>query len=305
MPRVVTYDQLFRPPTEVQPLSASAVGDVLRHAFGLTAWKRYGQSRWALRANPSSGNLHPTEAYVVCGVMPGLADSAAVYHYAPDRHVLEQRCQFDTDAWLSVCAGRQDLLLVALTSIHWREAWKYGERAFRYCQHDLGHAIGAVGVSAAMAGWRTTVLPGWPHRSIAALTGVDRDDDFVEAEREEPGCVMAISVSDSANVPWDGGRRLAEAVQAGRWSGRASQLSEDHVAWTFIDEIARVTEGQEGQEGEARGEGRTGGKGRGQRAEGRTAGSTRERSCFNAEVPWLSTATRRWPGRPSFACCRA
>src|SRR6188472_333130 len=45
VPHVVTYDQLFRPPTEVQPLSASAVGDVLRHAFGLTAWKRYGQSR--------------------------------------------------------------------------------------------------------------------------------------------------------------------------------------------------------------------------------------------------------------------
>ena len=26
------------------------------------------------------------------------------------------------------------VMLVALTSIHWREAWKYGERAFRYCQ---------------------------------------------------------------------------------------------------------------------------------------------------------------------------
>jgi SagB-type dehydrogenase family enzyme len=244
VPHVVTYDQLFRPPTEVQPLSASAVGDVLRHAFGLTAWKRYGQSRWALRANPSSGNLHPTEAYVVCGALPGLADSAAVYHYAPDRHVVEQRCAFDTDAWLSVCGGRGDILLVALTSIHWREAWKYGERAFRYCQHDLGHAIAAVGVSAAMAGWRATVLPGWSHRSIAALTGVDRDGDFAEAEREEPGCVMAIAASDSANVPSDEGRRLADAVQVGRWSGRASQLSEDHVAWTFIDESARVTETQ-------------------------------------------------------------
>ena len=40
--------------------------------------------------------------------------------------------------------GDDDAWLVALTSIHWREAWKYGERAFRYCQHDLGHAIAAV-----------------------------------------------------------------------------------------------------------------------------------------------------------------
>ena len=40
-------------------------------------------------------------------------------------------------------------------------------------------------------------------------------------------------------------RRVGEAMRArracaaGEWSGRASQLSEDHVQWTFIDEIAR------------------------------------------------------------------
>ena len=33
-----------------------------------------------------------------------------------------------------------------------------------------------------------------------------------------------------------------DAVRRGRWSGRASQLSEDHVQWTFIDDIARATE---------------------------------------------------------------
>ena len=31
------------------------------------AWKQYGASRWALRVNPSSGNLHPTEAWIVRG----------------------------------------------------------------------------------------------------------------------------------------------------------------------------------------------------------------------------------------------
>ena len=47
------------------------VGDVLRHALGLSAWKQFGASRWALRVNPSSGNLHPTEAYVVAGAATG------------------------------------------------------------------------------------------------------------------------------------------------------------------------------------------------------------------------------------------
>src|SRR5207244_7423078 len=110
------------------------------HALGLSAWKQYGESRWSLRVNPSSGNLHPTESYVVTGPMAGTTDTPGVYHYAAERHSLERRCAFAHEAW----AAPPDTMLIALTSIHWREAWKYGERAFRYCQHDLGHAIAAV-----------------------------------------------------------------------------------------------------------------------------------------------------------------
>ena len=68
------------------------VGDILRHALGLSAWKQFGASRWSLRVNPSSGNLHPTEAYVIAGPAPGPGDAPGVYHYAPDRHALERRC---------------------------------------------------------------------------------------------------------------------------------------------------------------------------------------------------------------------
>jgi SagB-type dehydrogenase family enzyme len=241
VPCPATYDQMFDLDTASRPLSAATVGDVLRHALGLSAWKRFDRSRWSLRVNPSSGNLHPTEAYLVCGAVPGLSDHPAVYHYASDRHVLELRCAFDERAWLAACAGRADLLLVALTSIHWREAWKYGERAFRYCQHDLGHAMAAVGMAAALVGWRTAPRPAWSHPAIAALTGIDRDEDFVEAEREEPGCVLAIAPSHRTVGVTEDGDRLVDAVRNGRWSGRASQLSEDHVDWSFIDEIARDT----------------------------------------------------------------
>ena len=31
--------------------------------------------------------------------------------------------------------------MIGLTSIFWREAWKYRDRAYRYCCHDLGHAM--------------------------------------------------------------------------------------------------------------------------------------------------------------------
>ena len=159
-------------------LDLDSLGEFLRCAMGLSAWKQYGTARWALRVNPSSGNLHPTEAYVVW--------EGGVCHYAPREHVLETRCALPSDAWEEVSRTRPNGFLVALTSIHWREAWKYGERAFRYCQHDVGHAIGALRVSAELLGWQLTLLPRWPDAAIAALTGVDRDDDFVVAEREEP-----------------------------------------------------------------------------------------------------------------------
>jgi SagB-type dehydrogenase family enzyme len=237
-----TYDELLcgdAVEARAAPITAAAVGDVLRHALGLSAWKQFREARWSLRVNPSSGNLHPTEAYVVTGAIEGLSRAPSVFHYAADRHALERRCEFDEASWGGTPNGAW---LVALTSIHWRESWKYGERAFRYCQHDLGHAVAALRLAAALVGWRAVLLPEWPQRDIAALTGIDRDEDFVEAEREEPGCLLAIATGDASEGIYGDRTLIVDAVRNGRWSGRASQLSEDHVQWSFIDEIARATE---------------------------------------------------------------
>ena len=219
---------------------AREVGDLLRHSLGLSAWKRVHDARWSLRVNPSSGNLHPTEAYLVCGAAQGPAATPGVFHYVAEQHELELRCEFDAGAWRAV-TGDHDTLLLVLTSIHWREAWKYGERAFRYCQHDLGHAIAAVSYAGCLAGYHVTLVPSWSQPRIGALAGLDRDDDFVDAEREEPGCVLALTRGPVPAAILEADDRLAQAIAAGRWRGRASRLSEDHVQWTFIDDIADAT----------------------------------------------------------------
>ncbi|MQA29872.1 MAG: nitroreductase [Luteitalea sp.] len=241
--RTVTYDDLFVP-ARIPPvqISAGTIGEMLRCSLGLSAWKVFGRSRWALRVNPSSGNLHPTEAYIVTGPLPELSPESSVWHYAPESHSIEQRCAFEHRAWRH--GGRDDgteTFLVVLTSIHWRESWKYGERAFRYCQHDLGHAIGAVSLAAAMCGWEVAVRPR-PRAWIAGVIGIDRDEDYVDAEREDVGCLMLVSASPAASWP-DPDGDLADAARRGRWFGRASQLSEHHVQWTFIDEVADATRG--------------------------------------------------------------
>src|SRR5678810_726247 len=132
--------------------------------------------------------------------------------------------------------GSADYFLVALTSIIWREAWKYGERAFRYCQHDTGHAIGALRLAAAMLGWQMQVLPEWSDAQIAAVLGLDRDVDFGNAEREEPECVAAAGRGSSVAPD-----ALVAAARAGSWNGQANLHSADHVELPFIDEVVRAT----------------------------------------------------------------
>ena len=224
MPYPALYDQSVPP----APVTASTVGEFLRCSLGLSAWKQFQSARWALRVNPSSGNLHPTEGYVVW--------NGRVCHYAPREHALEVRCEIPRDFALP-----DDSFAVGLTSIFWREAWKYGERAFRYCQHDVGHAIGALRFAAALLGWRATLLPRWGDAGIGALLGVDRDDDFGDAEREEPECVLAITAGDIE--PWRvlDPDAVADAARRGAWHGMANMLSPSHVPWPIIDEIAKAT----------------------------------------------------------------
>jgi SagB-type dehydrogenase family enzyme len=212
------------------PVTGRSVSWFLRYSMGLSAWKAYRGTRWALRVNPSSGNLHPTEAYIV--------HDERVFHYAPREHALEERAVLPPAA-LRTFLGDREAFLVALTSIQWREAWKYGERAFRYCQHDVGHAIAALRVSASLFGWTLRLLPDWSDEEVAGLLGVDRDVDRAGAEPEHPECLALVAPS----VTWRTGDpdRLVAACRGATWQGRANILSPGHDDWPIIGEVSEAT----------------------------------------------------------------
>ena len=221
----------------------AALAQLLQDAVGLSAWKEAGTARWALRMNPSSGNLHPTETYLVTGALPGLAAAPGraaapgVWHYAVDAHALELRRALPEWDRLApdLPAGA---VLVGFTSIPWRESWKYGERAFRYCQLDLGHAVAALAVAAAGLGWQVRWLEGVTDADIAALLGVDAQSG-PEAE-----CPEAICAVWPAGVPFpsEQQRYLRLPEPAGRLLGTPNQLSPAHVEWSVIDGAVEATE---------------------------------------------------------------
>ncbi|MBL4687387.1 MAG: hypothetical protein JKY37_22515, partial [Nannocystaceae bacterium] len=76
-------------------LNRASVSQLFGDSLALSAWKQAGTTSWPLRINPSSGNLHPTEGYLVCGPIEGLCSSPMVAHYAPREHALERRTSFE------------------------------------------------------------------------------------------------------------------------------------------------------------------------------------------------------------------
>ncbi|MBK5971178.1 MULTISPECIES: SagB/ThcOx family dehydrogenase [Thiorhodovibrio] len=229
------------------PLSIDALGIFLSCSLAISAWKRYGPSRWALRCNPSSGNLHPSEAYLVMPDIPGIP--AGLYHYRPQDHRLEQRRSDSTEVshtlFNETPAGS---FLLGLSSIPWREAWKYGERAWRYCLLDLGHALAALRYAARLCGWQVRVLDQWADQDVACLLGLDRADEFIPEEPEYPELLcLVIPTERSASIPLGclAGcpSGLSAALAERPWLGKANQLSAHHSHhWPLIDEAIRATE---------------------------------------------------------------
>jgi SagB-type dehydrogenase family enzyme len=220
-----------------RPLDAASAGQLFQDSLGLSAWKQAGEARWALRMNPSSGNLHPTEGYLVAGPIPGLSETAAVYHYHPRSHALERRAALPAAAWAALSAGLPPgSALVGLTSVYTRESWKYGERAFRYCQHDAGHAIAAIAIAAAGLGWRARLLEGLGDPALAALLGVAGQSGM---EAEHPDALIALTPADA---PGATGAAAAAALAAGAldavtWDGSPSTLGEGHQPWPIIESV--------------------------------------------------------------------
>jgi len=227
------YADLYRPGfLRPRPLALDGIAVLLELSFGLAAWKVSGGSRWALRCNPSSGNLHPTEAYVVVQQCAGLEDG--VYHYVSRDHLLERRARVA----VSDRVLPPDCLILGLTSVFWREAWKYGERAWRYCQLDAGHALAAVRYAAATLGWHARLLESVSDSEAASLLGSDRAGDFDASEPEHPDFLLLVGPGPLPfSVPM---KPLLTSLRD--WTGRANRLSPHHAFdWPVIEEVAHAT----------------------------------------------------------------
>ncbi|WP_163097672.1 nitroreductase family protein [Acidithiobacillus ferrianus] len=216
------------PAATPQPFTLQTVAQLLELSLGLAAWKEYGPDRWALRCNPSSGNLHPTETYLLAFGVQGLEDG--LYHYLSRDHLLEQRWSPDTQP-------RAPGLYIGLSSIPWREAWKYGERALRYCQLDIGHALGALRYAAGTLGWHLHWRGDVDDARLHGLLGLDRSGDFAHAEGEDAECLLEVLPTDT--MP---SAIASPAALPGQWRGQANCLDPHPLyQWPVIAETTSAS----------------------------------------------------------------
>jgi SagB-type dehydrogenase family enzyme len=199
------------------------LSQLLFYSAAISASKRVPSTgyNYALRVNPSSGNLHPTEFHFLTRGLKGWPDG--FYHYDSSRHMAEQRGRGDFE--MRLAHGSASIVFV-LTSIVWREAWKYGERAYRYCLHDIGHAWQALALSARAIGCDSFAAGHFPDDQVAQLCRPNIDE-WPMLIVSLHGKSIPLGEADSAKTVWFG--------------GQANQLSKETTAHPLIDRIHLAT----------------------------------------------------------------
>ena len=232
-------DLFVRNNNQPLPFSRHSIGKFLELSLGLSAWKQSGGSKWVLRMNPSSGNLHPTESHLI---LPETNDlRRGIYHYNAFGHYLAERCILPEQAekiW-TTHYGTEGFF-IALSSIFWRDSWKYGERAFRYCHLDVGHALAALSFAANLLGWKISYLPSISDDDLEKLIGFDRTK-WRSAEQDEVDCLCYVHSNQKEILPGSFPEKLLALLSTLQIQGIPEPLSQEHIDWQIIEQVASAT----------------------------------------------------------------
>lgn len=110
-----------------KPLSLEDVSQLLWAAQGITDPTR------GFRAAPSAGATYPLEVYVVVGENGVIGLEKGLYHYRPDKHIIEYVFEDDllpvlSDAALGQSPIREAPISIVIAAVYERMTSRYGER---------------------------------------------------------------------------------------------------------------------------------------------------------------------------------
>lgn len=168
-------------PSGEQRPKPEQLASLLLYSAGITRQKTFPGGEIFFRAAACAGALYPTEVYVVCGELDGLA--AGVYHFNPGDFALRQLRAGDVRGTLAQASGDEARVRTApvtllYTAISWRSTWKYRDRAYRYHYWDSGMIAANTLAMAAAHRLPAEVVMGFVEADVNKLIGIDGENEL-------------------------------------------------------------------------------------------------------------------------------
>lgn len=171
-------------------LGLHRLSHLLYHSYGITAKVPYPDNPLYLRASPSAGGLYPAELYVI--IREGAELPAGLYNYQGRTHSLWR--YWDNQVWSPLeeaCLWHPALgatqMVIVVTAVFWRSAWRYEDRAYRRIFLDSGHLLANLSLAATLNDYRLHLMGGFVDEALNQLLYLDD---------EQEGAVAALAVAD-------------------------------------------------------------------------------------------------------------
>ena len=152
---------------DARSLTLEEVSQLLWSAQGITATR-------GRRTTPSAGALYPIEMYLAAGRVSGLP--AGVYHYLPQEHALERVRTGDVRDDLYAASLKQPWVkeapaVLAISIVPARTEAKYGPRARRYVDMEVGCVCQSVHLQCESLGLGTVAIGAFDDKTVAGIIG--------------------------------------------------------------------------------------------------------------------------------------
>jgi SagB-type dehydrogenase family enzyme len=156
------------------------LSSLLFFSSGITRQIKYPSGSYFMRAAPATGALYPIELYIVTENINGL--QAGVYHFCPGQFALTKLREEDNRLLLSKASGYDQAIknspfTIILTSIAWRNAWKYRARSYRHWFWDSGVIIANLAATAMSFGLDIKLIIGFVDKLVNEVLCLDEEKE--------------------------------------------------------------------------------------------------------------------------------
>jgi SagB-type dehydrogenase family enzyme len=167
-------------PLDDTKVNIKLLSSLLFFSSGITRQIKFPHGNYFMRAAPATGALYPIELYIVSENINGL--QAGVYHFCPGQFALTKLREEDYRLLLAEAAGydqeiKNSPFTIILTSIAWRNAWKYQARSYRHWFWDSGVITANLVTTAMSFGLDTKLIIGFVDKVVNEMLCLDEQKE--------------------------------------------------------------------------------------------------------------------------------